>query len=111
MKPGKLSSQAGHAYTDSLWACFDTDPDRARSYRAEGGVGGSKVTMEGKNLHALERAKRECEEAGIPCALVTDKDHIDLPHFDGSPVVSALGVGPCLQSEVYHITKRFQCVK
>ena len=110
MPPGKLSAQAGHAYTDALWACLDQDPARALSYRASGGIGGSKVTLKAKNLYALERAMRECEAAGIPHALITDRDHVLLPHFTGEPVVTALGIGPCKRSECRHITKRFQVV-
>jgi peptidyl-tRNA hydrolase len=109
MPPGKLSAQAGHAYTDALWACLDQDPDRALSYRTTG-LGGSKVTIKAKNLAAIERARRECEEAGIPHALITDAEHVLPPHFTGEPIVTALGIGPCTKDECRHITKRFQVV-
>jgi PTH2 family peptidyl-tRNA hydrolase len=109
MPSGKLSSQAGHAYTDTLWQAYDHDPDLALRYRRDG-AGGSKVTIKAKNLAAILRAQRECEDAGIPHALITDRDHILLPHFDGSPVVTALGIGPCTKDECRHITKRFQVV-
>jgi peptidyl-tRNA hydrolase len=110
MTPGKLSAQAGHAYTDTLWECFDKDPRKALSYRQEGGIGGSKVTIKCKNLGQLERAARECEEAGIPHSVVTDSGHVMLPHFTGEPVITALGIGPCTREECRHITKRFQVV-
>ncbi len=110
MPPGKLSSQAGHAYTDALWACLDQDPDRALNYRRTD-IGGSKVTLEAKNLAQVERALRECEDLGVPHALVTDSQHVLPPHFDGNPVVTALGIGPCRRSEVHAITKRFRCVR
>ncbi len=110
MPPGKLSAQSGHAYTDALWACLDTDPATAQSYRTNDKIGGSKVTIKAKNLFALERAERECAEAGIPYAKVTDKDHILLPHFTGEPVVTALGIGPCTKAQCRHITKRYQAV-
>jgi PTH2 family peptidyl-tRNA hydrolase len=107
MPPGKMSSQAGHAYTDALWAAYDTDPEIALKYRRDD-IGGSKVTIKAKNLAAIERAQRECEAAGIPHALITDRDHILPPHFTGEPVVTALGIGPCLRSACRQITKRFQ---
>lgn len=110
MPAGKLSSQAGHAYTDALWACLDTDPDLALAYRRDGN-GGSKATIKCKNLGQLERARRECEAAGIPHAVVVDSGHVFPPHFDGSPVVTALGIGPARRSEAEHITKRFQSVR
>ena len=110
MSPGKLSAQAGHAYTDTLWACYDQDRNTALAYRREGGIGGSKVTIKAKNLGQIERALRECQEAGIPHTLVTDRDHIMLPHFTGAPVVTALGIGPVTREQARHITKRFQVV-
>lgn len=111
MPPGKLSAQSGHAYTDALMTCLEQDPDTALSYRREGGIGGSKVTIKAKNLGQLERAMRECEEAGIPHALVTDRDHVLLPHFTGEPIVTALGIGPATKAQMRHITKRFQAVQ
>lgn len=111
MPPGKLASQAGHAYTDALFDCLEKDPDTAMSYRRNNAIGGSKVTIKCKNLGQLERAARECAEAGIPHAVVTDRDHVLLPHFTGDPVVTALGIGPCTRAECRHITKRFQAVK
>jgi PTH2 family peptidyl-tRNA hydrolase len=110
MPPGKLAAQAGHAYTDALWACLDQAPDQALAYRTTG-IGGSKVTIQSKNLGQLERAARECEAAGIPHAVVTDKDHVLLPHFTGAPIVTALGIGPVTQAQCRHITKRFQVVR
>jgi len=111
MPDGKLSAQSGHAYTDALQACQRQDPDTAESYRCENGIGGSKVTIKCRNLSQLERAARECAEAGIPHAVVTDRDHVLLPHFTGAPVVTALGIGPCTKEQCRHITKRFQSLQ
>ena len=111
MTSGKLSSQAGHAYTDTLWECFDENPEKVLSYRRNNGLGGSKVTIKCKNIGQLERAARECAEAGIPHSAVTDSGHVMLPHFTGEPVVTALGIGPCTQAECRHITKRYQVVQ
>lgn len=110
MLPGKLSAMAGHAYTDALMACLDTHPDRALNYRRNG-RSGSKATLKAKNLGQLERIRRECVEAGLPHAWVTDKDHVHPPHFDGSEIVVAIGIGPCPRAECRHITKRYQAVE
>src|SRR3546814_8712086 len=75
MPPGKLSAQSGPAYTDALWACLDQAPENALAYRTTG-IGGSKVTIKCKNLGQLERARRECAEAGIPHSVVTDAEHV-----------------------------------
>lgn len=108
MTPGKLSAQAGHAFTDVLWECARTNYDLASAY--QDGPGGSKVVLSAKNLYQLERAARECEEAGIPVVLFEDHGHVLLPHFDGSPVITALGAGPCTHAQARHIMKRFSKV-
>lgn len=103
MPTGKLSAQAGHAYTDALWAA---PRDLANRYANRG----SKITIKCKNLGQLERAAREAAEAGLPHAVVTDEHHVLLPHFTGEPIVTALGIGPCTKEQCRHITKRFQSV-
>lgn len=109
MPTGKLSAQAGHAYTDAIAAADDIDPERVLRYR-NAGTGGSKITMQAKNAAALIKAYEQLLDDGIPCALIVDQHHILPPHFTGDPIITALGIGPCTQSEVRHLTKRFQCV-
>src|SRR3546814_11789143 len=74
MPPGKLSAQSGHAYTDALWACLDQAPEKALAYRTTG-IGGSKVTIQCKNLGQPEIAQRECAEDGIHHSVVNDTEH------------------------------------
>lgn len=109
MPAGKLAAQAGHAYTDALCAALDQDPERFHNYRIDG-TGGSKVTLKAKNESKLIKAYNQCLELGIPCAIIVDREHVLPPHFDGSPIITALGIGPCTQEEVREITKRFNCV-
>lgn len=33
------------------------------------------------------------------------------PFFDGSPIVTALGIGPATREQIKKITKKFQLVK
>jgi PTH2 family peptidyl-tRNA hydrolase len=106
MTPGKLSAQTGHAYTGTLETCRKIDPGRIDDYN-----NGTKVALGAKNLDALLRAYDACITEGIPCELITDAHHIMLPHFDGSPIITALGIGPVTRSEGHHITKRFQIIK
>lgn len=109
MPPGKLAAQAGHAYTDSLMKCLDMRPDLVARYR-RGDNAGSKAALKAKNEQALRRAADECRDLGLPHALITDSGHVMLPHFDGSPVVTALGIGPVSRSDARRVTKRFNCV-
>lgn len=104
MPSGKLAAQAGHAYTDSIATAKE---DVIQAYRTES-LGGSKVTLKAKNENALIRAYNEALEAGLPCSIVVDRNHVLPPHFDGSPIITALGIGPCKHSEAKHITKRYQ---
>jgi PTH2 family peptidyl-tRNA hydrolase len=109
MPPGKLSAQTGHAYSDVLDLAKMHYPDRAQNYRNPE-KGGSKVTLKAKNAHQLIKAYESLIDEGIPAVLIVDQHHVMPPHFDGSPVITALGIGPCTQSEVKSITKKFQCV-
>lgn len=109
MPPGKLSAQAGHAYTSSLYECIDRNPEDARRYR-HGINGGSKVTLHCRDERELRRLADRCAEAGVPHSLFTDEGHVLLPHFDGSPVVTALGIGPLPRGLARPLVKRYGCV-
>jgi len=102
MSPGKLASQAGHAYLDAYISCQQTDPDRATEYR--GDSHGIKIALRAKSLHELLRAQDEAIRLGIPCALITD---LGYTCFDGKPTITALGIGPARKGEIHPITKRF----
>jgi PTH2 family peptidyl-tRNA hydrolase len=110
METGKLSAQSGHAYTDVLDFASKADPERVTGYRNLN-TGGSKVTLKARNENQLIRALNEAKLAGIPAVPVVDANHV-IPNspFDGSPIITAIGIGPCTQDEVRHITKRFNCV-
>ncbi len=109
MTPGKLASQAGHAYLNSFLKCFEADPQLAQEYQGYSGIG-TKVCLKAP-LHKLQKAYEQAIELGIPCDLIVDSGHIMHPHFDGFPIVTALGIGPILRKDIQHITKRFKVVK
>lgn len=109
MSPGKLASQAGHAYLNSYLKCLEADPQLAQEYQGYSGIG-TKVCLKAtlpKILAAHELAIKQ----GIPCDLIIDSGHIMLPYFNGDPIITALGIGPVLRQDIRHITKRFQVVK
>ncbi len=109
MPAGKLSAQAGHAYDDVLFKAQQSNPLRRNNYRNLG-KGGSKVTLKAKNLNQLIRAYNDIDALGIPVSVVVDQGHVFPPHFSGEPIITAIGIGPCTQDEVRHITKKFNCV-
>jgi peptidyl-tRNA hydrolase len=105
MDIGKLASQSGHAFTLTYEKAKIQRPEITALYN------NPKICMYAKNLGQLERAYHECIAANLPCHLVIDSRHIDLPHFTGEPVFTALGIGPVYREEVSHITKRYQLIK
>lgn len=101
MSPGKTAAQAGHAYLDAGLICFETDPERFRSYKTNHGI---KICLKAKSEHALRRAYDDARRLGIPCSLITD---LGYTVFEGKPTITALGIGPARRSEIESITKRF----
>ncbi len=72
---------------------------------------GTQVILKAKNEFALNRALQEAKDAGLITSLIVDENHIMLPLFDGSPIVTAIGIGPCSYEQAKHITKRFELVR
>jgi len=109
MPPGKLSAQAGHAYTASLFECLDARPADALRYR-RGENAGSKVTLYCRDESEIVMLAEKCALAGVPHALFTDVGHVLPPHFDGNPVITALGIGPLPRREAKPLVGRLKCV-
>lgn len=109
MPKGKLSSQTGHAYEKTLEHARINFPDRVSGYR-DANRGGSKGALEAKTTRDLITAFAKAREAGLPCLLVVDEHHVMPPFFDGNPIITALGVGPCTKAESRSILKKFRCL-
>ena len=98
MPLGKAAAQAGHAYLEAYFAATTTAPELASAYRAD--PPGTKVVLIARSLPELLRTAEQASAAGIPIALITDSGHILAPHFDGSPVITALGLGPARRDQI-----------
>lgn len=109
MSSGKLAAQAGHAFLDAFHVASRDRPEIATEYH--NGRHGTKVVLGAPNLTTLMRVYEQAQLARLPCALITDSGHVFPPHFDGSPVITALGIGPVLREEIHSITKRLQLVR
>jgi PTH2 family peptidyl-tRNA hydrolase len=109
MSPGKLSAQSGHAYLNTYLNALKDTPDAAQAYQADGL--GTKVCLVATSEYRLLRAYEDAKAAGLPCSLIIDQHHVLPPHFDGSPIITALGIGPARRDDVRHITKRFSLLK
>lgn len=110
MSPGKSASQAGHAFKLLTKQIITEHPVLAADYFSDGDMG-TNVVLKSKNQFQLERAFHAAKAAGIPAELIIDSGHIMPPHFDGSPIITALGIGPARREQIHHITKRFNCVE
>ncbi len=105
MPAGKLAAQCGHAFQLALEAARARDAGIEARYKGSGN--GTKVVMKARNLGQLIRAYRDAQAAGLPCALVIDRGHLLPPHFDGQPLFTALGIGPCYRDEAAGFLKRY----
>jgi peptidyl-tRNA hydrolase len=92
MSRGKAIAQAGHAYLETYLDATQRAPEIAAAYAAL--APGTKIALDGGDPTSLQSIYDACRDMGIPCRMVIDRDHIELPHFDGSPILTALGVGP-----------------
>ncbi len=102
MSTGKAASQAGHAFLDSF---TKASPDIADAYQANGST---KVVLVAEDEVALRQLYAKAFERGLPCALVVESNHVMPPSFDGSPILTALGIGPAPRCMVRGITGRLR---
>ncbi|MBK1670680.1 hypothetical protein CKO28_21915 [Rhodovibrio sodomensis] len=106
MPPGKAAAQAGHAFAASLLAAVDLDPEllpvlQARSI--------TRVVLCAGDLAALHVLHARARASGLPAALFEDRGHVLPPDFDGTPIATALGIGPCCRSAARPITRGLRC--
>jgi peptidyl-tRNA hydrolase len=105
MTPGKVASQAGHAYLSTWISALETSPCIAKAYASEMGV---KVCLQTDSVDKLKLALDKARDAGIPHFLVIDSG---CPGFHGGqPIITALGLGPARRAEINHITRKFKLV-
>lgn len=110
MPNGKLSAQTGHAFASTLVNASKSHPHEYKRYVSSDNAG-SKVSLYSKSEDCLVDAYNKALSMNIPCSIIVDSNHIMLPHFDGSPIITALGIGPCTKHQVRSITKKFKCIK
>ena len=104
MSMGKAAAQAGHAYTNSLLTALKDTPELAEQYEQIGAIG-TKICLKAKSLMQIRMAHDKAIRLGLPCSLITDSGHIMPPHFDGSPIITALGIGPLTKENSKFLSK------
>jgi peptidyl-tRNA hydrolase, PTH2 family len=104
MTPGKIASQAGHAF---VGAAVNSDSDILSEYHKEmPNSPGTKVCLKVPNLPQLYRVENLCKEAGIPTFVVVDSGCANF--FNGKPIVTALGIGPVTKQQLQGITNEYK---
>jgi PTH2 family peptidyl-tRNA hydrolase len=106
MPPGKLAAQASHAHAQTLIAYLLRHPQQAAAFHAAGNSG-TRIILLAKGELQLLKAFDEARRLDLPCALFSDSGHVLPPHFDGNPIVTALGIGPAPRDVLRPITRRF----
>ncbi len=105
MTPGKLASQAGHAFLGAFLQCPDPLV-RAEYHKDFPDSPGTKVCLKARNLDQLLRAEHAARAAGLSVFRVVDSGCENF--FGGHPIITALGIGPATSDQAQHITKKFQ---
>jgi peptidyl-tRNA hydrolase len=106
----KMAAQACHCAKNVVILAGQSNPNLLRLYQGPKFLG-TQVILRAKNKFALLRAQQEAESLDLITSLVVDEDHVLLPLFDGSPIITGLGIGPCTKEQAEAITKRFELVR
>ncbi len=108
MGPGKIASQAGHAYLGAFLQCKDSKITQA--YHSEFPESpGTKICLCVDTLDQLLNAEQQAKEAGLSFFRVVDSGCKNF--FNGEPTITALGIGPATKNQIKHITGRFKLMK
>jgi peptidyl-tRNA hydrolase len=105
MTPGKIASQAGHAFLGAFLQCRD-QARLADYHKVFPQSPGTKVCLQARNLDQLLRAEQLARDAGVSIFRVVDSGCENF--FGGQPIITALGIGPATKEEIQHITKKLK---
>lgn len=105
MTAGKAASQAAHACLDSF---IVAPPEIAKAYLADGGT---KIVLSASSERELCDLYHKARMEKLPCAMVIESGHVMPPIFDGSPIVTAIGIGPIERARVRHLMRDLPLMK
>jgi peptidyl-tRNA hydrolase len=110
MSPGKLAAQCCHAARLSLLHYLRLHSDRQLEFIERNSVG-SVVVLDVPDLTDLNHLSIMARRHRLPWALFVDSGHILLPHFDGSPIPTALAIGPAEKQQIKPLVRRYRCLE
>jgi len=105
MTAGKAASQAGHAFLDSF---LTAPPDLTKAYMDDGGT---KIVLSVPDEKSLCDVYYRARMAKLPCAMVVESNHVMPPSFDGSEIVTAVGIGPVSRADAKPLTRGLALMK
>ena len=103
MTPGKMASQAGHAYLGVFLDAQRSNSVQAAEYASESP--GTKVCLQG-SLPQIAHALSQAKALGVPFFVVIDSGCQNF--FEGAPTLTAFGFGPATDEQVKPITKKLK---
>lgn len=98
MPPGKLAAQAGHAFLGAFLLSQQQPSPAFRRYKELSP--GTKIVLEARDRKHLVACQARLEADGMSVYRVVDQGHVLPPHFDASPICTAIGFGPTSRREV-----------
>ena len=90
-----MASQAGHAFLGAFCAAQEQFPDLARDYARD--APGTKVVLCATEA-TLEAVYAKALAFKVPVVRIVDTGHVLVPFFDGSAVLTSVGLGPIPRS-------------
>ncbi|MEM0201461.1 MAG: peptidyl-tRNA hydrolase Pth2 [Candidatus Micrarchaeaceae archaeon] len=101
MGKGKLAAQVAHASLMSYFSCEKLDKKISQEWL---NTGEKKIVLKVEDDKVLKKLFEAFKYKGIPCALVSDAGHTQLP----PGTITALGVGPWKDKEIDQFTSGFK---
>lgn len=111
MSEGKANAQSGHAYVDAILHALSHGDANVRQVAMSYAEldPGTKICLDGGSLPKFENLIERLSAAGVPHVVITDSGHIELPDFDGNPIVTAIGIGPLRPSKTPKFLRKLSC--
>jgi len=101
---GKLAAQTGHGFVTTIFEAMKMHPDVVNAYMA---ASQPKIVVWAKNAAELIKVHQACEEAGLPCAIITDAGRTVFPE----PTLTVMAVGPCRFIDLPKSMKRLRLME
>lgn len=110
MSEGKANAQSGHAYVNALLHALSSNhPEHRMAAEAYAALcPGTKICLDGGSEADLDRLCEALCGLSIPHIRIHDQDHVEPPHFDGSRILTAVGIGPIPRDLAPKILRRLR---